>query len=295
MLPVLLNLGFIKIYTFGVFLVLAFFWSMFLFWKNTRLTSHKEEEVFDGLFIALFAGLFVGRLVYVALHLKTFGFDFFKFILINGYPGLSVYGTLIGGVIAFVIFCNIKRIHFTDIIDYIVPPLLIALGIGKLGSFFSGVEVGAKTKFPVALRYVNFDGPRHLTALYEAVIFFIAAYFAYRMLFAIRRDKLSKGTTFFFLGWVFSLVYFIMDPLKTNRVLVLGQSTNWIISAVLLLTFTLYFLYHLRTRFFNGLSKITNSHHHNGNKIKSNIHKVTTEETGGGSSETQTADREAQS
>jgi len=65
MLPVLLDLPFIKIYTFGVFLVLAFFWSAFLLWKNFLLTSYKEEEIFDQLFLGLVGGLLVSRIVYV--------------------------------------------------------------------------------------------------------------------------------------------------------------------------------------------------------------------------------------
>ncbi|PIZ68201.1 hypothetical protein COY13_01625, partial [Candidatus Roizmanbacteria bacterium CG_4_10_14_0_2_um_filter_36_35] len=62
MLPVLLDLKFIKIYTFGVFLMLGFLWASFVLWRNIRLTSHKEEEIFDGLFLSLLGGLFFGRL-----------------------------------------------------------------------------------------------------------------------------------------------------------------------------------------------------------------------------------------
>src|SRR3989338_9939126 len=94
MLPVLLNVGFLKIYTFGVFLVLGFFWATFLLWKNIRLTSLKEKDVFDGLFISLLGALFFGRLVYVILNFKDFGFNLLKFILINGYPGISLYGLI---------------------------------------------------------------------------------------------------------------------------------------------------------------------------------------------------------
>ena len=68
MLPVILDLGFFKIYTQGIFLVLAFFWSTFMLWKHIALTSFKEEEVFDGIFTALFGGLLVGRIVYVLFN-----------------------------------------------------------------------------------------------------------------------------------------------------------------------------------------------------------------------------------
>src|SRR3989338_5725614 len=106
MLPVLLNLGLIKIYTFGVFLVLGFFWATFLLWKNIRLTSFKEEDVFDGLFISLLGALFFGRLVYVILNFKDFGFSILKFILINCYPGISLYGAVFGGLFILFLFSH---------------------------------------------------------------------------------------------------------------------------------------------------------------------------------------------
>lgn len=246
MLPVLLDLRVFKIYTFGVFLVLAFFWSTFLLWKNIRLTSYKEEEVFDGIFEALFGALFTGRLAYVVLHFNKFGFNPLKFILINGYPGLSLYGAVLGGLLTFFIFCHFKKIKFLDVIDYLISPLFIALAIGKIGSFFSGVEVGTKTKFFLALKYVNFDGVRHLTAFYEGVLFFIGALITYNLMFTIRREKLQKGISLYFFLWYFGLVYFLLDGLKASRVFVAGWSANWIVATAFLLTFTPFFLYHVR-------------------------------------------------
>ena len=112
MLPILLNLGFLKIYTFGVFLVLGFFWAIFLLWKNIRLTSFKEEDVFDGLFLSMFGALFFGRLIFVFLNFKDFGFNLLKFILINGYPGLSLYGSIFGGLFILYLFTNARKLNF---------------------------------------------------------------------------------------------------------------------------------------------------------------------------------------
>ncbi len=246
MLPVLLDLKFIKIYTFGVFLVLAFFWSTFLLWKNIRLTSYKEEEIFDGLFISLFGALFIGRLVHVVLHYDKFGLSPLKFLLINGYPGISLYGALLGGLVTFFVFCNSHKIKFFDIVDYLISPLFIALAIGKIGSFFSGVEIGTKTKSFLALKYVNFDGTRHLTAFYEGILFFIGAIVAYKMMFMIRREQIQKGMSFFFFLWYFALVYFLLDGLKASRAQIAGYSMNWIVATAFLLTFTPFLLYHLR-------------------------------------------------
>lgn len=273
MLPVLLDLKFIKIYTFGVFLVLSFFWGSFLLWKNIRLTSHKEEDVFDSLFISLGSALFFGRLFYVILNFNKFGLDLLKFILINGYPGLSLYGTLFGGLAALYLYSLSKKTKLIEVIDYYVGPIFIALAFGKLGSFFSGVEVGAKTKFLLAIKFVGFDGSRHLTPFYESLLFFLGIYLGQRLLFQIRREKYPHGYSFYFFAWYFSLIYFLFDKLKFGHLYFLNQSFNWMISLLILLTFSFYFLYYFRSLIFSGISKIGNYFTNYGQKTFQKIYR----------------------
>lgn len=259
MLPVLMDLKVVKIYTFGVFLVLALFWSAFILWKNIRLTSYKEEDVFDGMFVGITSSLAFGRLIYILFNFDKFGFDLFKMILINGYPGISLYGCLLGAVIGLYIFFTIKKIKFQEIADYFVTPALLAIGIGKLGSFFSGSEIGTKTKFLLAIKYPGYDGLRHLTAFYEGALFFVGAYLSYKILFEIRRQKLNKGMNFYFFLWYTGLVYLIFDSLKSSHLIFISkQSLNFTFSLTILLTFTFYFLYYFRSFFLKRITNIKN-------------------------------------
>jgi len=251
MLPVLLDLTFLKIYTFGVFLMLAFFWSTFLLWKNFLLTSHKEEEIFDHLFLGLFGGLFISRLVYVGLHFSEFGYSFLKFILINGYPGLSLYGFMFGFLISIYLSMNRSKVKFSETIDYFVPSAFVALAFGKIGAFFSGAEVGAKTNFPLKLKYVGADGMRHLTPLYEGILFLIGGFIAYQLLFSIRREKFAKNINLFFFFWFVGLVLACSDLLKDSTAIMFSTiSFNALISYFLLLTFSAYFIYYFRSSVF---------------------------------------------
>ena len=70
--------------------------------------------------MSLFGGLFFGRLVFVLLNFKDFGFSLLKFILINGYPGISLYGLLIGGFLSLFIFLTAKKIKAIEVFD---PPI----------------------------------------------------------------------------------------------------------------------------------------------------------------------------
>jgi len=255
MLPVLLDLKFVKIYTFGVFLMLGFLWASFVLWRNIRLTSHKEEEIFDGLFLSLFGGLFFGRLIYVLLNFKDFGFNLIKFILVNGYPGMSIYGALLGAFGTLFLFFNAKKINFLEIVDYFITPLFIALVFGKLGSFFSGSEIGTPTGFFLKTKYFGFDGFRHLTSFYEALFFIAGAILTQKILLEIRKEKYFHGFLFLISLWYFSTIYLLFDKVKVNHLYFLGYSFNKVVAATLLLTIGFYFIYYFRSSILSFIKK----------------------------------------
>jgi phosphatidylglycerol:prolipoprotein diacylglycerol transferase len=233
-------------YTQGVFVLLSFLWGSFLLWKHVSLTPYKEEDVFDALFISLFGGLLVGRLLFVIFNFETFGFDILKFILINGYPGMNGVGVIFGFFLTFYLSCLSKKVSFAKLIDYVVSPFLLSLAIIKLGSFFSGNEIGAQTNFFLALKYPSLDGARHLTPLYESILFFLASFMAHNLMKRIRRERYTEGFGFFFFLWCFGFITAVFDPLKSFQSTVYGISFQLIVGATLLLTVSIYFVYHFR-------------------------------------------------
>lgn len=256
MLPVLFSFGGITIYTFGVFLLLAFFWSTYLLWKLIQLTSYKEEDVFDTMFIALFGGLVASRIVYVLGHFADFGFSIVKILLVNGYPGMSLYGLLIGFIAIFSLVCGQKRMKVREMLDYLSPSLLIGLSIGSLGSFFAGIQLGAKTSFPLAVKYVGHDGLRHVAELYAALGFGLATYIAYRIIFSIRRDMFVRGAGLVFFGLATSLILLLTGLLLEQPAFIGKYSFETVLSAVSLLTFLILFLYYFRNLFYTFFASL---------------------------------------
>ncbi len=246
MLPVFLELKVIKIYTFGVFLVLAFFWGSYLLWKNFLLTAHKEEDVFDALFVSLATGFLISRLTYVTIHFESFGFSILKFILINGYPGLSLYGFMGGFILGLYLFFLSRKVKLREVIDYFIPPSFLALGIGLIGSFLAGPETPVKTKLFLLT----------LVPLYESVLFFFGAFLTYKIVYAIRREKYSKGFNLLFFFWYYSLVTSVFELILGGVKAVSNLNFNLITSFVLLLTTTFYFLYYFRSLVFGKLTAI---------------------------------------
>src|SRR3989344_2493323 len=247
MVPILFTFGFLKIYTFGIFLVLALFWALFILWRIIKLTSYKEEDVFDIFFVSLTFALFFGRLLFFIANAETLKFDLLKFILINGYPGMSLIGCLLGGFLAFYVACRRKKIAPLDLVDYFTPSLFIALAIGKIGSFLSGVDSGTKTKFFLAVHYSGLDGTRHIVAIYESILFFIGAYICYRCLLQIRRQAFASGTALYLFVLIFSGTSMLLDKLKYNHLYLAGFSINFATSVILFGLAGCYFIYYFRS------------------------------------------------
>lgn len=252
-------------------MVLAFFWSLFFLWYTIKLTSYKEEDMFDSLFVSLFWAIFFSRLVYVLFNISTFGLNPLKFILINGYPGLSMWGALGGGFLSFYLYCRAKKIEFLKAIDYFIPALFTALVFLKIGSFFAGIDVGTKTSFLLSVKYAGYSGARHLVALYEAVIFGIGAYISYTIMLLIRREKLKHGFVWYFFLLFFSLDNLLLDNLKQNHLYFARIDVSVAISAVLTVFFTAYFIRYFRVEIRKYIVTILHKTTTHGKKIKRTI------------------------
>ena len=232
-------------------MVLAFLWGSFLLWRHVSLTSYKEESVFDGIFISLFGGLFVGRILFVLFNFDEFGFNPLKFVLVNGYPGMSAIGLIGGFFMTLYLFCAWNKYSFFKLVDYVIAPFFLALAIVKLGSFFSGSEIGTQTKFFISLKYPSLDGARHLTPLYESILFFVGAYLAHQIMKRVRREKYTEGFNLMFFLWYYGLVSALADPITSFKTVLHGYSFQLIISLFMLLTVSIYFIYYFRASLFN--------------------------------------------
>ncbi len=239
MLPILLDLGIVKIYTVGIFLMLAFFWSMFWFWRNVKRTSFKEESMFDAVFISLAGGLFWARVIHVLLNYQEFGPNILKFILINGYPGLSIIGGLVGGFVTLLLVTIYTKDSFMEVVAYAIPSLFLALGIGKLGSLFGGNTIGAQTSFPLAVQYVGYEGPRHVVALYESILMFVGFFVSQKLMLTYRRDTIDVGSLFSFFVMFTSLSFMALDFLKDDVIYLLSFRFNVLVPGILFISFGL--------------------------------------------------------
>jgi phosphatidylglycerol:prolipoprotein diacylglycerol transferase len=129
--------------------------------SGVMLAAHRARQVglspdvIYSLAIHLFiAGILGARLFYVIEYWETrFSraplIEIFKFT--EG--GLVVYGSLIGGAIAFVLFVRRHKLPLLAMADLIAPSMAVGLAFGRIGCLLNGCCYGGLSEEPWAVRF----------------------------------------------------------------------------------------------------------------------------------------------
>lgn len=280
MLPIFARLGSFFIYTYGVFLMLGFFWACFFIWKHIRISKFEEETAFDIVFLSFGGALVVGRIVYGLIHFQEFGLNILKYILANGYPGISPAGMFLGGIGAMYWSCHARKIKFSEFSDYIASSLFIFTIAAELGAFVAGTEPGILWKWF-----------RHPVALYKAILLGGGAYVSFHMFFNVRKEKIEKGAPLFFFFGTYSLLYVAFQFLKDKRVLLTESPIDTWAFFILLLTSCFYFVYYFRVLIGQSCRNFINSKINYVKTIGESISHKTEKHNRGGTKKTPSSNR----
>ena len=138
MLPILLRLGPITIYSFGVFLSLAVLLASFLVWKQARKKGLPEEKVFDVFLLTVFTALIGARLGYVFSNWGVFGVDPSRIFLFNHYAGLSFSWGFVSGLGMMIASAKALEMEALLIADFFALAFSWAVIIGWTGCLLDG-------------------------------------------------------------------------------------------------------------------------------------------------------------
>lgn len=259
MLPIVFRYGNFTLYTYGIFVALAFFWFLYISWKLLRITSHKEDELFDKIFLAMGIGLIAGRVAYMAFHFDIImKKGFLAALAVHLYPGFHGFTVIFVAILALIAIIRNKKFSGSELVIYILPAICVAMAIINIGTIFSGGIVGTQTDFPIRVKYALYDGLRHVPTLYRALAFTVMAYFYYKMIFWARQHKVEYPVVISSFLWIFAMINTITIPI--HDALTYGTSPGYRLydiyaSVFLLLTAFGSLMYHWRSYFF-GFIKV---------------------------------------
>ncbi|MBP1325504.1 prolipoprotein diacylglyceryl transferase [Leucobacter exalbidus] len=176
-----LQIGPLRIYFYALCIILGIVLAGV--WTARRLGQRGGERgaVFDFLVWSLVLGIIGARLYHVVTHWGDyFGpgknpLDAFAF----WQGGIAIFGALLGGAIGVLVASRITGIKFLSFADALVPGLLLAQAVGRLGNWFNHELFGGPTSLPWGLQ-IEASNPAfpiglpadtlfHPTFLYEMV------------------------------------------------------------------------------------------------------------------------------
>jgi prolipoprotein diacylglyceryltransferase len=102
------------------------------------------EKVFNSAFLVAAISLFFARLFYVIFYPKDIFLSILGFILFPYFPGLSLTGTVIGGILFLFIYSKFQKLPLAKMYDFFSVALLTTLPFG----YFGFLILEGKSYFP---------------------------------------------------------------------------------------------------------------------------------------------------
>lgn len=152
MLPILLSVGPIKIYSYGLFLAVGLFLALYFWWKMGRDEHFDEIALFDGYFLSLIIFLLAGRAAYVMMHSADFG-SIYRTLALLAFPGINGVVGIVAAIIFIILFARAHDWDEWKVADAMVVSLAIALIFGSMGGLMNGSNPGMEVSW--GLKYAG--------------------------------------------------------------------------------------------------------------------------------------------
>jgi hypothetical protein len=120
---IILSVEGVTIYTFSAFVLLAFLWSGFVFYKKSVEYRENEEVLFNTVLLAGALSFVGARVGFVLSNLDWFANHLIRVLLMGDYPGMSGWGALVGIFLATMIIARKTKGKIFDLLD------LVTLGL----------------------------------------------------------------------------------------------------------------------------------------------------------------------
>ena len=215
--PVIADLGFVKVYWYGVMYLLAFLSAYLLARYRIKSevswnTKHVDDLIFYGALGAVLGGrlgylMFYNWSVFISNPLTFFNFQ-------NG--GMSFHGGFLGVLLAMVIFNKKYQFTFFQTTDFIAPLIPLGLGFGRIGNYINGELWGRVTDSSWGVLAPDQSGlweKRFPTQLYEAFLEGLVL-FCILWLFSKKKPQVMATSSLFliFYGIFRFIIEFVRAP-----------------------------------------------------------------------------------
>jgi len=152
--PILIDLGFLKIPTYGVMMILAVTFALWTAKLRADRAHLDGDRIVDlGLWLVIWA--FVGsKLLLVLVEWRHYLHDPADLIGVLRAGGVFL-GGLIGAIVAALILLRRYNLGFLRTADVLIPSVSLGQAIGRIGCLMAGCCWGASCNLPWAITYTS--------------------------------------------------------------------------------------------------------------------------------------------
>lgn len=238
---VFLDLGFIKIYYYTIFIFFAIISACLLIFKEAKKQNIGKDFLINTIYYVIILGIIGARAYYVLFEWSYYVKNPLEiFAVWSG--GLAIHGGIIAGLLFIIYYCRKNKISSLKFLDIVVVGLILAQAIGRWGNFFNQEAYGALTTkqelmnlhlptFIINGMYIN-GNYYQPTFLYESLFDFIG----FLMLFFIRfYPYLKVGfLTGFYLIW-YGVSRFFIEGMRSDSLMLGNFKMAQIISIIMII------------------------------------------------------------
>ena len=255
------NLFGLEVRFYGILMAIAMAVAVFVACKNAKFRDLKSDDIY-------ILALYVLPIAVVGARMFSFFserslYDSFWQIFNLRTGGLSIFGGIIGGAVAVLIYCLVHKKNFFAVADIAVPSLALGQAIGRWGNFFNqevyGIEVTNTSLqwFPFSV-YIDATGTWHLATFFYEFLFNLMI-FALLMIL-LRKTKVSfKGILMATYLVCYGIIRSLLEMLRVSQyVLYVGSIRLSLLVSILCAVFGFgYFVYYFILRIKSRKNKKT--------------------------------------
>ena len=170
--PRVFSIGPLNVHFYGLIIATGLLLAVMYCMRRSKQFGLKEDDILDGVLCVTPFAILCARAYYCAFSWEDYAANPISVLYIwNG--GIAIYGGVIGAVLGIIVFCRVKKLKISTVLDLVMLGFLIGQSIGRWGNFFNREAFGAETDSFFRMGLFNektgVTAYYHPTFLYESV------------------------------------------------------------------------------------------------------------------------------